>query len=112
LTASFTRADGEPLTFAGLWDECKDRATGETLKSCTMIIIEPNAFVAEVDDRVPALLAEKDFEPWLSGEAGVELLRPAPDDLLQRWPVSKRVNSSKAPADDPSLIDRIELKAA
>jgi putative SOS response-associated peptidase YedK len=31
----FTRADGEPMTFAGLWDEWKDKATGEVLKSCT-----------------------------------------------------------------------------
>jgi putative SOS response-associated peptidase YedK len=77
-----------------------------------MIIIEPNAFVADIHDRMPALLAEKDFEPWLSGEAGVELLKPAADDLLRRWPVSNRVNSSKAPADDPTLIDRIELKVA
>ena len=90
-----------------LEDEWRDRATGETLKSCTMIITEPNAFVAEVHDRMPALLAEKDFEPWLSGAAGIELLRPAPDDLLQRWPVSKRVNSSKASAEDATLIDRI-----
>ncbi len=30
-------------------------------------------------------------------------------DMLQRWPVSKRVNSSKAPADDPTLIDWIGL---
>jgi hypothetical protein len=57
----------------------------------------------------PAPLAEKDFAPWLSGEAGIELLKPAADDLLQRWPVSKRVNSSKAPADDPALIDKIIL---
>jgi putative SOS response-associated peptidase YedK len=49
----------------------------------------------------------KDFEPWLSGEAGIELLKPAPDDLLQRWPVSKRVNSSKTPGDDPTLIDQV-----
>ena len=61
---------------------------------------------------MPALLSEKDFEPWLSGEAGVELLKPAADDLLQRWPVSKRVNSSKAPAEDATLIDRIGIKAA
>jgi hypothetical protein len=27
--------------------------------------------------------------------------------MLQRWPVSKRVNSSKAPDDDPALIDRV-----
>jgi putative SOS response-associated peptidase YedK len=63
-------------------------------------------FVAEVHDRMPVLLSDKDFEPWLSGEAGIELLKPAPDDLLQRWPVSKRVNSSKTPAGDPTLIDR------
>jgi putative SOS response-associated peptidase YedK len=34
------------------------------------------------------LLAEQDFEPWLSGEAGPELLKPAAEDLLQRWSVS------------------------
>jgi putative SOS response-associated peptidase YedK len=33
----FTRADGEPMTFAGLWDEWKDKTTGEVLKSCTML---------------------------------------------------------------------------
>jgi len=31
-------------------------------------------------------------------------MKPAADDLRQRWPVSKRVNSSKAPADDATLI--------
>jgi hypothetical protein len=91
----FTARDGSPtLTTAGLWDEWRDSASGEALKSCTMIITEPKAFVAEVHDRMPVLLAEKDFEPWLSGSAGLELLKPAANDLLQRWPVSKRVNGS------------------
>ena len=75
-----------------------------------MIITEPNEFVAEVHDRMPVLLADKDFEPWLSGEAGLEVLKPAPDDLLQRWPVSKRVNSSRAPDDDPTLIEKISVQ--
>jgi putative SOS response-associated peptidase YedK len=44
--------------------------SGEVLKSCTMIITEANESVAEVHDRMPELLAEKDFEPWLSGSAG------------------------------------------
>ena len=39
----FTTADGSPLlTAAGLWDEWKNRETGERLKSCTMIVREPN----------------------------------------------------------------------
>jgi hypothetical protein len=41
------------------------------------------------------------------GAAGTELLKPAAENLLQRWPVSKRVNSSRAPDDDPTLIEEI-----
>jgi putative SOS response-associated peptidase YedK len=32
----FTCTDGQVISFAGLWDEWQGRATGETLKSCTM----------------------------------------------------------------------------
>jgi putative SOS response-associated peptidase YedK len=56
---------------------------------------------------MPVLLQRKDFDGWLTGTAGVELLKPAPNDYLQTWPVSRRVNSSRAPGDDPTLIDRI-----
>ena len=42
----FTRVDGQVISFAGLWDEWKDRTSGETVKSCTMIITGPNAVVA------------------------------------------------------------------
>jgi putative SOS response-associated peptidase YedK len=104
-----TARDGSPLfTAAGLWDEWKNRETGERLKSCTMIITEPNEFAAEIHDRMPVLLREEQFAPCLSGEAGAGILKPAPNDYLQRWPVSKRVNSSKADADDATLIERVE----
>src|SRR5262245_25845000 len=109
----FTASDGSPLlTAAGLWDEWNDRATGERLKSCTMIITEPNSFAAEIHDRMPAFLTEQQYAPWLSGTPRSEFLKPAPEDYLRRWPVSKRVNSSKADADDATLIERIELAAA
>ena len=105
----FTARDGSPaLTIAGLWDEWTDKETLKRLKSCAMIITEPNKFVAEVHDRMPVLLTEKQFDPWLSGEAGVELLKSAPNDFLQKWPVSKRVNSSRADDNDPTLIERVE----
>jgi putative SOS response-associated peptidase YedK len=61
---------------------------------------------------MPVLLAEKDFEPWLTGNAGMELLKPAPNDVLQRWPVSQRVNSSRADDNDSTLIEKVELDAA
>ena len=78
------------------------------LKSCTMLITEPNDFVAEVHDRMPVVLKSTDFASWLN-DGGPALLKPAANDVLQRWPVSRRVNSSRAPADDPSLIERVEV---
>jgi hypothetical protein len=45
----------------------------------------------------------------VTGKAGVELLKPAAENVLQNWPVSKRVNSSRAADDDPTLIDRVTL---
>jgi putative SOS response-associated peptidase YedK len=103
----FTAADGSPiLTAAGLWDEWKTRETGERLKSCTMIITEPNDMAAQIHDRMPVFLTETQFTPWLGGEAGAGILKPVPNDYLQRWPVSKRVNSSKADADDATLIEQ------
>lgn len=77
-----------------------------------MIIAEPNDFAAEIHDRMPVFLMAEQFAPWLSGRAGVEFLKPAPNDYLQRWPVSKCVNSSKADADGATLIDKIELAVA
>ena len=55
-----SRRDGAPiLTAAGPWDEWKNRATGERLKSCTMIITEPSDFAAEVHDWLPAFLSDE-----------------------------------------------------
>jgi putative SOS response-associated peptidase YedK len=72
-----------------------------------MIITNANHLAAKVHDRMPALLQQKDFDRWLAGTAGTELLKSAPNDYLQAWPVSRRVNSSRAPGDDPTLIDRV-----
>jgi putative SOS response-associated peptidase YedK len=108
----FTARDGSPaLTIAGLWDEWKNRETGERIKSCVMIITEPNDFVAEVHDRMPLLLRPDQFDHWLNGNMTVEELKPVPNDYLQRWAVSKRVNSSKADKDDATLIERVKQAA-
>ena len=104
----FTARDGSPvLTIAGLWDEWKNKETGERLKSCAMIITRPNEFIAEVHDRMPVLLQPEQCDQWLSGEMAVDELKPAPNHYLQRWAVSKRVNSSKADKDDATLIERV-----
>lgn len=100
-------ADGGVLSIAGLWDRWKDIDTGEPLLSCTMIVTEANAFIGKIHDRMPVFLGDEQFEPWLDGTAGTELLVPAANDLLQAWPVSTRVNKVD-PVEDPSLIERVK----
>jgi putative SOS response-associated peptidase YedK len=106
----FTRRDGQPITIAGLWSRWKDKETEESLQSCTMVITEPNRFVAEVHDRMPVILEAKDFEQWEHGDPkdAAALMKPAAEGVLEKWPVSKRVNSSRAPDDDASLIEAID----
>jgi hypothetical protein len=36
------------------------------------------------------------------------LMRPVGEDVLQRWPVAKTVNSSRVPDDDATLIAKFE----
>jgi putative SOS response-associated peptidase YedK len=61
---------------------------------------------------MPVILETGDFDAWLGRSAGAELLKPASNDLLQKWPVSKRVNSSRTDDEDATLIDPSELATA
>ncbi len=99
--------DGGVLSFAGLWDRWKNPETGEPVISCTIIVTDANALTRSIHDRMPVVLDNTDIRPWLNGEAGTELLRPAAEDRLRMWPVSRRVNKTGTGDDDPTLIDEV-----
>jgi putative SOS response-associated peptidase YedK len=96
-------ADGGVLSFAGLWDRWKNPETGESMTSCTIIVTDANALTRAIHDRMPVVLYKADIGPWLNGAAGTELLRPAAEDRLLMWPVSRRVNKTGSSDDDPTL---------
>jgi putative SOS response-associated peptidase YedK len=75
------------------------------------VITGANDFVGNIHDRMPAILEPEQFGRWLDGHSGIEVLKPAANDLLQRWPVSRRVNSSRADDSDATLIDPIPSEA-
>jgi putative SOS response-associated peptidase YedK len=49
------------------------------------------------------------FDAWLDRSARLGLLKPVANDVLVRWPVSKRVNSSRTSDEDATLIERVDL---
>jgi putative SOS response-associated peptidase YedK len=103
----FTRRDGQLIGIAGIWDEWKDIETGESLRSCAMIITEANSFVSSLHDRMPVILERDQFADWLSAKSGIEALKPAADDVLRERPVSRRVNSNRADKLDRTLIEEL-----
>lgn len=112
----FHRADGGLLLLAGLYDDqnAQQQATagGEgddgALLRFTVLTTGPNALVAPVHDRMPAVLpTEAAVSAWLA-RPDRALLRPAPDGLLIATPVSSRVNSVKN--DDPACLGPAEAE--
>jgi len=99
--------DGSVLSFAGLWDEWHDAETSEALNSCTIIVTAANALMRPIHDRMLVVL--RDFEPWLLGAAGTEALKPASEDALRAWPVSRRVNRVGNDADPTLISDSVGL---
>ncbi|HMK90486.1 MAG TPA: SOS response-associated peptidase [Methylocystis sp.] len=99
----FSAPDGRPLALAGLWDPWRDEGGQETL-SATIVVGPANAWMRRFHERMPVILDWRDAGAWMSGDDAASLLRPPPDDTLQEWTVSRRVNRSGADDDDPSLI--------
>jgi putative SOS response-associated peptidase YedK len=98
-----------PFGFAGVWDRWKSPA-GETLLSCAIVTCAPNGLVAPIHDRMPVIVPAAERARWLEVAAPVgelaTLLRPYPEDEMEVYPVSRRVNAPRN--DDPEIIRRVE----
>lgn len=107
--------DGKPLAFAGIWETWRPKDAHEAaheLRSCSIITGPPNDLIAPLHDRMPMILPREDWSTWLDStngdvEALQRLLRPAPEDWLQWWPVSLAVNTVRNR--DSSLIAPAEI---
>jgi putative SOS response-associated peptidase YedK len=104
------RRDGRPMGFAGLWEEWRDRDTGEVVTTCAIVTCAPNELTAELHDRMPVILDPGDYGAWLDPGAPrrAGLLRPCPAEWLEAVPVSTRVNS---PANDDESVIQPEGEA-
>ena len=100
--------DGAQFRSAGLWENWKDPASGEWIRTFAVITTDANELVADIHDRMPAILAPSDYTRWLSDEPDPRgLMRPFPASLMRMWPISTRVN--KPENDDASIVEPIKL---
>ncbi len=68
------------------------------LRTCTIITTTPNKLLSPIHDRMPVVLPPDTWDTWLDRDnddvgALAALLQPAPDDLLELYPVGTDVNN-------------------
>jgi putative SOS response-associated peptidase YedK len=76
-----------PFAFAALWREWRGPYKGEMveLQTFTIVTTTPNEVVRPIHpDRMPVILAEQDYDTWLTGStsAAFDLCRPFPAENM------------------------------
>jgi putative SOS response-associated peptidase YedK len=56
-TYAIAMKDGSPFGIGGIWENWKEPATGEWIRTFAIITTEASERVAEIDDRMPLILA-------------------------------------------------------
>ena len=112
----FSRKDGAPLAFAGIW-ECYQllSETGESPRSiftCAIITTAASSDVEEIHNRMPVILGEQSlWGRWLDGalsdrEESLAMCQSAPPGTLVKRRVTSLVNSVKN--NGPELIEELK----
>jgi len=87
--------DERLFAFAGLWDRWKDKQSGNSLETYTIVTTGPNELMEPFHDRMPAILAPNDYQRWLAfaepHHLPIDLLRPYPAEQMKSWKVGKAV---------------------
>jgi putative SOS response-associated peptidase YedK len=98
--------DGDVFALAGLWDHWE--GDGESLDSCSIIVMPANEVMTPLHDRMPAIIAPAHYDLWLDPRVTEKseimvYLNSAPSTRLVTYPVSSWVNSPKH--DDDRCIE-------
>src|SRR5579883_320577 len=88
--------DGEPFSFAGLW-ECWHDPEGEEVQSCAILTTTANEVMQPIHERMPLILGPSAEGQWLDPCASADALRsllvPYTGDDMEARPVGLWVNN-------------------
>ena len=80
------------------------------MRTFALITVPANDLVAQIHERMPAILTPESYDRWLGTEADPrELMISFPAEQMRMWPISRRVN--KPENDDPALLEPVPEEA-
>jgi putative SOS response-associated peptidase YedK len=88
-----------PFAFAGHWETWADRDGGE-IETAAIVTCAANKTLAPVHERMPVIVPPEHYDAWLDSDKNeakqaAALIGPAPEDFLEAYEISTRVNSVK-----------------
>jgi len=87
--------DQPVMGFAGIWSNWKSPLGGD-VKSCAIITTEPNKMMKKIHNRMPVVLAKKEYKDWLepnNEKKLVGMLDSYPEKEMDAFEVSTFVNN-------------------
>jgi putative SOS response-associated peptidase YedK len=90
------RADGQPMAFAGIWQDWERE--GQRLTTCAIVTTEAGQSMETIHDREPVTVERADWPMWLgeAGQGAATLMHAAAPGVLAWHRVGTEVNSNRA----------------
>ncbi len=105
----------EIFSLAGIYDTWKDKESGASINSFSIITTEANPLMAKIHNnklRMPVILKRENemhwIEPELSDSDIKHLLLPLDDSLMEAHTVDKKVNNTKVDSNYPQITNLVE----
>ena len=99
------------FTFAGLWDEWKNKDDNKILRTFTILTTEPNVLMKPIHNRMPVILAKHGEQAWLDNQTDPKefnkLLQPYPPKDMDFYAISGRVGSPRN--NDPAILEPVNI---
>jgi putative SOS response-associated peptidase YedK len=91
--------DGGPMAMAAIFEHWQG-ADGSEMESMAILTVNANRAISVLHDRMPLIIAREHIDAWLDCRSGkadhiADLLRPAPEDLLDIIEVSRKLNDPR-----------------
>jgi putative SOS response-associated peptidase YedK len=92
------RTDGEPFMFAGLWEAWR-RPDGSTLRSFAIVTVAAKGALAEIHERMPAVMQREHWDAWLDARVdgsslALRCLDGEPVESFEAVAIGARVNQA------------------
>lgn len=104
------------FSFAGIWEEWINEATGEILRSFSILTCEANSLTAKIHNtkkRMPVILEREDEGKWISAghESGVaernQLLKPFDAERMDAYSIGRLISSRSLESNVPGVLEPV-----